>query len=152
MKNEPLILTIPEETELKSRTRKRNTSAGEVRVAQLLLLLAEGRTYQQIQQRLSCTPTYIAQWKQRFLSEGLSGLHTRHRGRVPKVSTPRMEGRILSWTRRRPPDGSTHWSTRKLAKHLGVHHMMVARTWQKDGLKPHRLDRYLTSKDPDFEK
>jgi len=151
MKNEPVLLTIPQETELKRRTRKRNASAGEVRVAQLLLLLAEGQTYQQIQQRLSCTPTYIAQWKKRFLSEGLSGLHTRHRGRVPKALTPRMEGRILSWTRRPPPDGSTHWSTRKLAKQLGVHHMMVARTWQKAGLKPHRLDRYLASNDPDFE-
>ena len=152
MRNEPLKLTFPEKTELQRRTRKRNTPAGEVRVAQLLLLLSEGQIYQQVQQRLNCTPTYIAQWKKRFLSEGLAGLHTRHRGRVPKVLTPRMEGRILSWTRSRPPDGSTHWSTRKLARYLGVHHMMVARTWQKAGLKPHRVDRYLASKDADFEK
>ena len=152
MKNEPLKLTPKEKTELQRRTRKRNTPAGEVRVAQLLLLLSKGQTYQEIQERLNCTPTYIAQWKKRFLSERLAGLHTLHRGRVPKVLTPRMEGRILSWTRRRPPDGSTHWSTRKLAKRLGVHHMMVARTWQKAGLKPHRVERYLTSKDPEFEK
>ena len=87
MKNEPLKLTPKEKTELQRRTRKRNTPAGEVRVAQLLLLLSEGQTYQEIQERLNCTPTYIAQWKKRFLSERLAGLHTLYRGRVPKVLT-----------------------------------------------------------------
>jgi len=50
-----------------------------------------------------------------------------------------------------PPDGSTHWSSRKLARHLRISHMMVARVWQRAGLKPHRIDRYLASDDPDFE-
>jgi transposase len=62
-----------------------------------------------------------------------------------------MEARILAWTQKRPTDGSTHWSTRRLAKKLGVHHMMVARTWKKYGLQPHRVERYKTSDDPDFE-
>ena len=63
-----------------------------------------------------------------------------------------MEARILEATRQAPADGSTHWSTRKLAAHLGVSHMRVARVWAKHGLKPHRLDRYLASTDPDFER
>jgi hypothetical protein len=29
--------------------------------------------------------------------------------------------------------------------------MMVARIWAKHGLKPHRLERYMASNDPDFE-
>lgn len=29
--------------------------------------------------------------------------------------------------------------------------MMIARVWRKHGLKPHRLDRYMTTNDPDFE-
>src|SRR6202044_26299 len=49
-------------------------------------------------------------------------------------------------------DGSTHWSSRKLARALGVNHMMVARVWQRAGLKPHRLERYMASDDPDFER
>ena len=47
---------------------------------------------------------------------------------------------------------STHWTTRKLAAHLDVSHMMVARVWRKHGLKPHRIERYMASNDPDFEK
>ena len=51
-----------------------------------------------------------------------------------------------------PKDGSTHWSTRKLAEELGISHMRVARTWAKAGLQPHRLRRYMASDDPDFHK
>ncbi len=44
--------------------------------------------------------------------------------------TPAMEARILARTRTKPTDGSTHWSTRKLGKELGIAHMMVARVWR----------------------
>ncbi len=85
-------------------------------------------------------------------AERLAGLYSRHEGRKIKVLTPRMEARILAWTQKPPTDGSTHWSTRRLAKKLGVHHMMVARTWKKHGLQPHRMERYMASNDPDFER
>ena len=63
-----------------------------------------------------------------------------------------MEARILEWSvKRKPSDGSTHWSTRKLAAHLSVSHMMVARVWRKHALRPHRLEGYMASNDPDFE-
>ncbi len=152
MRSDPLSLTNEERTVLERRVRSRGSPAGEVRVAGLLLLLADGLTYEDIQRRLDCTPTFIAQWKKRFAEQRLAGLHTRHRGRIPQALTPKMEARILSWTRRKPLDGSTHWSTRKLAKRLGVHHMMVQRTWHKAGLKPHRIERYMASNDPDFER
>ena len=44
-----------------------------------------------------------------------------------------------------------HRSSRKLAQHLGVSHMMVARVWQRAGLKPQRIERYMASDDPNFE-
>src|ERR687897_3929325 len=62
-----------------------------------------------------------------------------------------MEARIVAKTRQAPPDGSTHWSTRKLAAVLGVSHVLVARVWRRAGLQPHRLDRYMLSDDPQFE-
>src|SRR5205085_1564606 len=62
------------------------------------------------------------------------------------------EAKILDYTRRAPNDGSTHWSSRKLAAELGISHMRVARTWKKAGLKPHRLRGYMASDDPNFHK
>ena len=53
------------------------------------------------------------------------------------IATVMLEAKILQWTRRPAPDGSTHWSSRKLAQRLGISHMMVARVWRRLGLKPH---------------
>ncbi len=86
------------------------------------------------------------------MAEGLAGLYGRHQGRQVHEETPELEARILDYTRRVPRDGSTHWSTRKLAAELGISHMRVARTWAKAGLKPHRLRGYMASDDPHFAK
>jgi transposase len=114
-------------------------------------MLGDGETYEAIQEALGCSSTYVARWRRRFERDGLAGLYSRHQGRKATTLTPRMEARILNWTRRKPSDGSTHWSTRKLAKALGVNHMLVARTWARAGLKPHRIERYMLSTDPHFE-
>lgn len=151
MSSETVRLTASEENELRVRARSRTLPAGEVRRARLILMLAEGKSYQMIQAELPCDATFIVRWKQRFLQDRLSGLYARHPGRAVQKRTPKMEARILEWTRRQPRDGSTHWSTRKLAEHLGVHHMMVARVWKRARLQPQRIERYMMSDDPDFE-
>ncbi len=59
---------------------------------------------------------------------------------------------ITTWkTRFKPQDGSTHWSSRKLAAQLGVPFMTVQRIWRKHDIRPHRLDTHMVSNDPDFE-
>jgi transposase len=144
-------LTPSERKELRDRLRSRTLPAEDVRRARLILLLAQGRSYLAIRQVLGCNPNYISRWKGRFEAERLAGLYSHHRGRAVEKRTPALEARILEWTRRPAPDGSTHWSSRKLAQHLGISHMMVARVWQRAGFKPHRIERYMASDDPDFE-
>ena len=146
-----VVLTQSERAELHRRARSRSGRADDARIARVLLLLADGSSYLDVQREVDCSAPFISKWKKRFLAERLAGLYVRHEGRPVQVLTPRMEARILSWTQKSPTDGSTHWSTRRLAKKLGVHHMMVARTWKKYGLQPHRVERYKVSNDPDFE-
>ena len=78
-------------------------------------------------------------------------MDTSHPGQPASVLTATLRARILSATRRKPKDGSTHWSCRKLAAELGVSKDAVHRVWKEAGLRPHRLERYLASDDPDFE-
>jgi transposase len=146
-----IVLSPAEREVLDQRRGSRRLRADDVRRARLILMLAAGESYTSIQSALGCNRGYISQWKKRFLKERLAGLHAHHAGRAVSVQTPQMEARVLSWTRRKPTDGSTHWTTRKLAKKLGVSHMLVARVWQRANLKPHRLERYMASNDPDFE-
>ena len=66
-------------------------------------------------------------------------------------SPPRRTGTHEHGIERAPPDGTTHWSCRRLAAHLAVSKNIVQRVWREADLRPHRLARYMASTDPDFE-
>jgi transposase len=144
-------LTNAERMELTRRANSRTDRAEDARRARLILLLAEGHTWDEVSERIECSRGFVASWNKRFVEQRIAGLYSRHLGQVASVLTPELEARILEATRRAPGDGATHWSTRKLGTHLEVSHMMVARVWRKHGLKPHRIERYMASNDPDFE-
>jgi transposase len=146
-----LTLTVDDRRELERRARSRKSRAEDVRRAQVILMLADGASFAQVTSTVGCYPDYINRWKQRFEAEGLAGLRAKYRGQPPRVRTPALEARILAKTRQRPPDGGTHWSTRRLAKVLGISHVLVARVWRRAGLQPHRFERYMLSDDPAFE-
>jgi transposase len=146
-----ISLTQQQHAELSSIAQSRTLPAGYVFRAKLILMLAEGVSFSTIKQQLQTTAPTIIRWKQRFRQSGLEGLDTYHPGQKPSVLTPALRARILSATRRKPSDGSTHWSCRKLASALGVSKDAVHRVWQEAGLKPHRLERYMASDDPEFE-
>ena len=147
-----IILTDTEFDFLTQTARSRTVRAEDARRARLILLLAEGDSWDEVCDKLDCARGFIARWRKRFLDERLAGMYSRHRGQTPKRLTPQLEARILKATQKDPTDGSTHWSTRRLAETLGISHMMVARVWKKHGLKPHRLEGYICSNDPDFER
>src|SRR6266850_2318515 len=144
-------LTRVERMELERRAASRTGRAEDARRARLILLLAAGHTWDEVSERVACSRGFVASWSKRFTEERIAGLYSRHLGQVATVLSPELEARSLEATRRGPTDGTTHWSTRRLGTHLGVSHMMVARVWRKHGVKPHRIERYMASNDPDFE-
>ena len=146
-------LTKTERIELERQAGARNGRADSARHARLILLLAEGLTWGEIRAKLDCSDSYIARWSNRFSTDRIAGLFARHAGRSRYKVTDQIEARVLAkTTKHKPADGSTHWSSRKLATELGdISHMTVARIWAKHSIKPHRLEGYLMSNDPDFE-
>lgn len=146
-----LTLTSDERVELQRRVRSLKIRAEDARRARVILMLADGESYSTIEATIPCYRDYINRWRRRFLADRLDGLRPRYRGGAPTVLVPAMEARILAKTRQAPPDGSTHWSTRKLARVLEIHHNLVAKAWRRAGLQPHRFERYMQSDDPDFE-
>src|SRR5882762_8017105 len=146
-------LTKSERMELQRQAGARNARADVARHARLILLLADGLTWAEVRSKLDCSDSYIDRWSKRFAADRLSGLFARHAGRERYKVTEHIEAKVLAWTtKRKPADGSTHWSSRKLAGELGdVSHMSIARIWAKHALKPHRIEGYLASNDPDFE-
>src|SRR3954470_2134184 len=146
-----LTLTSDERTELERRATSRRIRAEDAKRAKVILMLAEGTSYSTIEATLWCYRDYINRWRRRFMTQGLDGLRSRHQGQRPTVLTPALEARILAKTQQRPSDGSTHWSTRKLARVLNIHHNHVQTVWTRAGVQPDRFERYMRSDDPDFE-
>jgi transposase len=146
-----LLLSPDDRRVLLSMVRSTTLAAGLVRRARVILALADGDSYATICATHGVTDKYIAQWKRRVVDEGLVALSDRPRSGRPDRLDPRLEAKILARTQEAPPAPLTHWTTRRMAMLIGVSHVTVARVWQRAGLKPHRLDRYLASDDPDFE-
>jgi transposase len=146
-----VILAPPEWRELQRRARGRALSVESVRRAKVILMLAGGSSYSEICARLGCTDRYISLWKERFQQERLGGLDSRYRGAEHRRRTAQTEARILELTRSEPTDGSTHWSSYRLAKEVGVSQSTVSRVWRQFGLQPHRSRSYMASDDPEFE-
>src|SRR6218665_1353564 len=147
-------LTEAEIVELRQQANGRSVRGDLARRARLILLLAEGLTWSAIRAKLDCNDSYIALWSKPFAADRLAGLFSRHAGPQPSKVTDRLEARVLAPTaKHKPADGSTHWSTRKLAAELGgdISHMTVARIWAKHGRNPHRLEAFPAPNDPAFE-
>ncbi len=88
-------------------------------------------------------------WRQRFSSGGPDALWKVAPGRGRKPDGARQQ-RILTATLERKPKGQTHWSTRTLARDLGVSPTPVRQVWQAHQLKPHLAKTFKVSRDPRF--
>ena len=103
-----IVLTEAEHRELAKRARSRTGRAEDARRARVILLLAEGITWDVVCERAECSRGFVAMWAGRFRAERLAGLYSRHRGQKPFGCTPSVEAKILNATREAPTDGSTH--------------------------------------------
>ena len=136
--------------ELEAQLRKRNLPASVAQRIRIILLLDEGYSYAEIEEQLRIPASMIARWKRRYQKDGLLGLATIHPEQPSKL-TAALRAKVLDRTRQAPPDGSTHWSLRKMAGVMKVSQNLLARIWHEAELKPHRLERNMASNDPQFE-
>ena len=135
-KIEVLHLTPGERGELQGYLRKHNLPASVAQRMRIVLLLGEGASYSEIRERLGAFPSTISRWKRRYEQDGVLGLATIHPGQPPQKLTPQLRAKVLEKTRQAPPDGSTHWSLRKMAAVMKVSKNLIARIWKEADLLP----------------
>jgi transposase len=121
--------------------------------AKALLLAADGVANYEIARRCGVSANSVRDWRKRFPVSGVEGLGTIAKGRGRKSWLP--EGTVAAVMRatleESPPDGSTHWSTRQMAKRFGVGKDTIQRIWANHEVKPWRIDTFKLSNDPHFE-
>ncbi|EQD62104.1 tISRso5 ISRSO5-transposase protein [mine drainage metagenome] len=148
----PIVLTPEERSELESWARGRSTPHRLVLRAQIVLRASRGEENLDIAEGLHTRPNTVSLWRRRFAMLRLPGIQqdAPRSGRKPRLDPEVVRG-ILTKTRLTKPRGQTHWSTRTLAREVGVHPSTVGRIWRLHGLQPHRTQSFKLSKDPQFE-
>lgn len=147
-----LVLSTAERLELDRLLRATTLSQAIAKRVRVVLALAEGESYAAVGAAFACTDRFIAIWKRRYVEGGLLALADAPRAGRGHGLSAALEAKIVHLTvQTKPPAPLTHWSSRRLATRLGLSHSTVADVWKRHGLKPHRLERYKASPDPDFE-
>jgi transposase len=71
-------------------------------------------------------------------------------GRPPTITDTQVEQVITNTLEEPPPRQDTHWSTRSMARQVGLSQTAVSRIWRAFGLKPHLVQTWKLSTDPQF--
>lgn len=125
--------------------------AGEVRRALVVLWTADGVPASEIASRLHLSPEAVSRIRRRFLEGGIDGLADRPvPGRTDHTLPAETIEKIVHLALGPPPAGRTRWTTRLLAKEVGLTSGTVSRVLRSEGLKPHRVRTYKVSRDPEF--
>ncbi len=147
---DPLPLTASQRNALRRLVQGRNTTQKMVLRARIVLRCAQGSANHAMARELGVNRKTVILWRSRFAQSGLDGLRDQTRpGRKPTLSVELVQ-RILDITLHEKPAAATHWSTRTLAKHVGVSKMAIQRLWKAHGLQPHRVKTFQLSRDKRF--
>lgn len=143
-----LILSDEERDRLQSLAHRARSQALLARRARVILACSEGLDNNTVAKKLRCSLGMVGKWRSRFLKARLDGLYDEPRPGAPrKISDERVE-QVVVRTLESTPRGQTHWSTRELAKSMGMSRMTISRIWRAFGLQPHRTESFKLSPDP----
>ena len=119
--------------------------------SRIVLLAERGYSNRRIARRLRINPITVARWKSRFRLLGPDGLlrdapRLGSPPRIPRELVRRIVERTLNDT---SPSGGA-WSTRSLARSVGVSHTTVRRIWAAYDIRPPRSRRSALARDPRY--
>jgi transposase len=144
----PVVLNEEVRRKLEQQSRGRSTQARVVLRSRIVLLAGEGLGNKQIAATLDVAPRMAALWRGRFLERGIEGL-LQDAPRPGRTATISRES-LIEKTTQSVPANATQWSTRTMAREMGISKASVSRIWRASGLKPHRVESFKVSNDPRF--
>jgi len=116
----------------------------------IILACAEGASNKDVAAQLGSTPHAVGRWRARFVRYRIAGLGDMPRSGGPRTVTDEQVAAVVARTLESTPKNATHWSTRSMAKEMGLSQSSVSRIWRAFGLQPHRSETFKLSTDPYF--
>jgi transposase len=146
----PIELSEDERAQLESWARRHTSAQALALRSRVVLLAAEGLNNTEIAGRLGLYRPMVRKWRGRFAEHRLDGLTDEPRPGQPRTVTDAQVEEVIVKTLEPTPKDATHWSTRSMAKEVGLTQSAVHRIWKAFGLAPHRQQTWKLSKDPQF--
>ena len=146
-----MVLTDEERRVLAGWERRRKTAQALATRSRIVLRCSEGGTIGEVADQLGVSRDMVSKWRRRFLVDRLEGLSDEPRpGRPRLISDEQVEQVVTRTLEEAPSTGDTHWSTRSMAAAAGMSQSAVSRIWRAFGLKPHLVETWKLSTDPQF--
>ena len=143
-------LTEAERDQLESWERRRTSAQALALRSRIVLAADEGLNNTEIASRLGIAVSSARKWRNRFAEHRLDGLTDEPRPGRPRTITDDRVKEVIVKTLETTPKDATHWSTRSMAREVGLTQSAVLRIWKAFGLQPHRQQTWKLSKDPLF--
>ena len=145
-----IVLSDEERGQLEAWTRRRRSAQALAQRSRIVLAAADGLKNTEIAERVGVSRNTAAIWRGRFAADRLDGLTDEPRPGRPRTITDEQVDLVVTTTLESTPRDATHWSTRSMAKEVGLTQTAVSRIWRAFGLQPHRQDTFKLSRDPLF--
>ncbi len=147
---EPVVLSEGKREQLNGIANSLSVPYGLARRVRIVLLAAEGVPNGTIAERVGLSHQTVCQWRQRYLQQGLAGLHDELRPGRPRSVSDEEVAMLVRKTIETKPENGTHWTIRAVANDTGLSRPTVHRIWRAFGLQPHRQRHFKLSTDPFF--
>jgi transposase len=145
-----VVLTEEERDTLIRWSRRAKSSQALAQRCRIVLGCAEGKSNTEVATALGIWPQTVGKWRRRFVSARLEGLVDEPRPGAPRTVTDEQIEQVVVATLERTPSDATHWSRASMAAQSGLSRSTVGRIWKTFGLKPHLVDTFKLSNDPQF--
>jgi len=150
-KLESVVLSDEERSVLSGWARRRKTAQALALRARIVLACAqEAATIGSVSSELGVSRATVSKWRSRFLARRLDGLSDDPRPGRPRLITDDRVEAVIVKTLEETPGQDTHWSTRGMAGATGLSQSSISRIWRAFGLKPHLVETWKLSTDPQF--
>ena len=149
-KLKPLTIAADERVKLEAWVRRPKTSQRLALRSRIVLAAVDGKSNAEIAADLRVAMPTVGKWRQRFLDDRLEGLADEPRPGAPRTIADAQVEEVVTKTLESKPKNATHWSTRNMAKAVGLSQTAVARIWRAFELKPHLHETFKLSTDPFF--
>src|SRR6516165_8845850 len=145
-----VVLSDEERKTLERWARRPNSAQSLAMRCRIVLACADGETSTAVAEELGLNISTVRKWRRRFAEAGLDGLHDEPRPGAPRSIADEDVERVIVKTLEQSPPDATHWSTRSMATATGMSQSAISRIWRAFGLKPHLVESFKLSPDPQF--